>query len=45
MGGGLDVRASDRIAIRVIQVDYIPTFFGPGRQDNVRVSVGVVFKR
>lgn len=45
VGGGLDVRASERIAIRVFQVDYIPTFFGPGRQDNVRVSFGVVFKR
>ena len=45
VGGGLDVRASDRIAIRVFQVDYIPTFFGPGRQDNFRVSFGVVFKR
>jgi opacity protein-like surface antigen len=45
VGGGLDLRASDRIAIRVIQVDYIPTFFGSGRQDNFRVSVGVVFKR
>ncbi|HEV7473248.1 MAG TPA: hypothetical protein VGN90_04310 [Pyrinomonadaceae bacterium] len=45
VGGGLDVRASDRIAIRLIQADYIPTFFGSGRQDNIRISVGVVFKR
>lgn len=45
LGGGLDVRVRDRLAIRVFQVDYIPTFFGPGRQDNFRVSFGVVFKR
>jgi opacity protein-like surface antigen len=45
VGGGLDVRVSDRIAMRVFQVDYIPSFFGPGRQDNFRMSVGVVFKR
>lgn len=43
-GGGLDVRVSDRFAVRIIQADYIPTFFGSGRQDNFRLSVGVVFK-
>ena len=45
LGGGLDVRANDRISIRIIQADYAPTFFGPGRQDNIRLSFGVVFKR
>lgn len=45
LGGGLDVRASDRIAIRIFQADYIPTFFGSGRQDNIRISFGVIFKR
>src|SRR4030095_861352 len=34
LGGGLDVRANDRISIRIIQANYAPTFFGPGRQDN-----------
>jgi hypothetical protein len=43
-GGGLDVRVNDRVAIRVLQADYTPTFFGAGRQDNIRVSFGVVFK-
>ncbi|HEV7377409.1 MAG TPA: outer membrane beta-barrel protein [Pyrinomonadaceae bacterium] len=43
-GGGLDVRLSDRISIRIIQADYAPTFFGSGRQDNIRLSFGVVFK-
>ena len=44
LGGGLDVRANDRIAIRIIQADYAPTFFGSGRQDNIRLSFGVIFK-
>ena len=45
LGGGLDVRANDPIAIRLIQVDYAPTFFGSGRQNNIRISFGVIFKR
>jgi opacity protein-like surface antigen len=45
VGGGLDVRASDHISIRIIQADYAPTFFGPGRQDNIRLSFGIIFKR
>jgi opacity protein-like surface antigen len=44
-GGGLDVRASRRVTVRVVQADYNPTFFGPGRQDNLRLSFGVVFTR
>ena len=45
LGGGLDLRVNDGIAIRIIQADYAPTFFGPGRQDNFRLSFGVIFKR
>jgi len=45
VGGGLDVRANDRIDIRIIQANYSPTFFGSGRQDNIRLSFGVIFKR
>jgi len=45
VGGGVDVRVSNRIAIRIIQANYIPTFFGSGRQDNFRLSFGIVFKR
>jgi opacity protein-like surface antigen len=45
LGGGVDVRAGKRIDLRLIQFDYTPTFFGSGRQDNFRVSVGIVFKR
>ena len=62
IGGGLDVRLNDRVAIRAIQLDYNPIFFrdrtidvlgstgtfrtdlSGQRADNVRFSVGVVFK-
>ncbi|HYP02082.1 MAG TPA: hypothetical protein VER76_17965 [Pyrinomonadaceae bacterium] len=45
VGGGLDVRAGKHFDIRVFQADYLPTFFGSTRQDNLRLSFGVVFKR
>ena len=45
LGGGLDLHVSKRIAVRLIQVDYTPTFFGSGRQDNFRISAGIIFKR
>lgn len=45
LGGGLDIRAGRRISVRAVQADYNPTFFGQGRQDNFRVSFGVVFTR
>jgi hypothetical protein len=44
-GGGLDIRISKRIDLRLIQADYTPTFFGSGRQNNVRLSVGIIFKK
>jgi opacity protein-like surface antigen len=43
LGGGLDVRVNKRIKVRLIQADYAPTFFGSGRQDNFRLSFGIVF--
>jgi len=52
IGGGLDVRVSERVDLRVFQVDYNPIFlgsrndlgFGNRRADNVRFSFGVVIK-
>jgi opacity protein-like surface antigen len=44
LGGGLDVKANEKISIRVIQVDYNPLFSGDNVQNNVRLSVGIVFK-
>ena len=44
LGGGLDIRAGNRIDIRPIQVDYLPVFFDHGREDNLRFSAGVKIK-
>ena len=45
LGGGVDVRLSKRIDLRLVQADYSPTFFGSGRQNNIRLSFGIVFKK
>ena len=42
-GGGIDVKASDRISIRIAQVDYLGTRYADETQNNVRVSAGLVF--
>jgi len=44
LGGNLDVRINDHVAIRLVQADYIPTRFLNLRQDNVRLSAGFVFR-
>lgn len=44
LGAGLDIRASDRIDIRPIQVDYLPVFFDDRREDGFRFSAGVKIK-
>ena len=47
LGGGLDAKVSPHIAIRVAQVDYLLTKFQDdqdNRQNNVRVSAGIVFR-
>jgi opacity protein-like surface antigen len=43
-GGGLDVHAGEHIDLRVIQVDYLPTFFNGTRQDNIRAGAGIKIK-
>ena len=42
-GGGLDVRLSRRVQIRLIQVDYNPIWFDGGVQNNIRFGFGLVF--
>lgn len=42
-GGGLDVKITDKVAIRAIQADYVPVFASDVRH-NVRVQAGVVFR-
>ena len=43
-GGGLDVHAGEHLDVRVVQVDYLPTFFNGKRQDNIRASAGIKIK-
>jgi len=42
-GGGIDIRASDRISIRAIQIDYNPTRLFDSTQHNFRIGLGIVF--
>ncbi len=44
LGGDIDVRINDKVALRLIQADYIPTHFLDLRQDNIRISAGFVFR-
>jgi hypothetical protein len=43
-GGGIDVRWTDRISIRVAQVDYFGTHYASTMQHHFRYSGGIVFK-
>lgn len=41
LGGGLDLHVAEHFDLRLVQVDYLPTFFNSTHQDNIRVSAGV----
>ena len=43
IGGGLDIKASERFSIRAFQVDYNPTRLNDSMQNNFRFGVGIVF--
>jgi len=44
VGGGIDVKLTDRVALRLIQADYLMTRFSSTRQDNIRLSAGIVLR-
>jgi Outer membrane protein beta-barrel domain len=44
VGGGVDLKIVHHFAIRLIQVDYLFTHFGPITQNNLRLSSGFVFR-
>ena len=44
VGGGVDVKLSDKVAIRAVQVDYAPIAVEGSTIHNVRVSSGVSFR-
>jgi opacity protein-like surface antigen len=42
-GGGLDIRLSEKVDLRAVQLDYNPTRFFDSTQHNFRIGVGFVF--
>jgi hypothetical protein len=42
LGGGIDTEVAPHIYWRIIEGDYLPTFFSGSRQDNARLSTGIV---
>jgi opacity protein-like surface antigen len=44
LGGGLDVRLNDRVALRAVQIDYLRTRFFDEVQNKGRLSFGLVFR-
>lgn len=44
IGGGVDIRMSERVDLRAIQFDYNPTRLGGETQHNFRVGVGIVIR-
>lgn len=43
-GGGLDINLRPRLAMRILQADYVPTRLQGKWQNDFRVSTGVVFR-
>lgn len=43
-GGGLDVKLSDRVALRAIQIEYLQAHFFEARQKRARTSAGLVVR-
>ena len=47
LGGGVDVKASSRVAVRIFQADWVHTRFhngGNNKQNNFRITAGIVFR-
>jgi hypothetical protein len=42
IGAGIDTRLAGPFHWRVFQADYLPTWFGNAREDNARISTGIV---
>ena len=42
LGGGVDLKIGPGVALRLIQADYLFTHFSNIRQDNFRISAGIV---
>jgi hypothetical protein len=43
-GGGVDLKVSRRVSLRLFQADYLMSRFSSARQDNIRLSAGIVLR-
>lgn len=43
-GGGIDIKVHKHVAVRIFQADYVVTPFLGLRQDNIRLTAGIVFR-
>ncbi len=44
LGGGVDVNLGEHLAIRGVQIDYLPTRLGGGWENSLRFGFGVVWQ-
>ena len=44
LGGGLDVKVNERLAIRIVQIDYLRTSFFGETQNKGRIGAGIVLR-
>ena len=44
VGGGITLKVESRVSWRVFELDYAPTYFRSGRQDNIRFSSGFTLR-
>ncbi|MFI5174590.1 MAG: outer membrane protein [Terriglobia bacterium] len=44
LGGGLDIKVAEHVALRVVQADYVRTRFGFKAENDLRLSFGAVFR-
>ncbi|HVB07508.1 MAG TPA: hypothetical protein VNF00_01060 [Candidatus Acidoferrales bacterium] len=44
IGGGIDVHPLPLVGLRLIQADYLTTHFAGTRQNNIRISAGIVLR-
>jgi hypothetical protein len=44
LGGGLDIKVNDRIAIRAVQLDYLRTRFFGETENRGRLAFGIVIR-
>ncbi|MBZ5647118.1 MAG: porin family protein [Acidobacteriia bacterium] len=44
LGGGIDVKWTERLSVRIVQADYLGTRYADATQNNFRLSAGLVYR-